>query len=592
MGEVEPDKERRGEGSVLPPKGPPWWRSTRFMLALLASFGYGNFFLQRINLSMGVVCMVNHTAVDLLTSHHQGTLQMATGGGAGDELTMMNYNYSEEYSANDVTTWGLVDTGNNSFTDGTCSPLHAKELQKEDGQLVWSKSTQGIILGGLYWGYLLLQLPSQRIIQHLGCKRLSLGCVLLMSLLTMALPAAARLSPWLMMSIRVAQGLLSALGVPAIYCMWGAWAPPQERTTLISICFSGSMIASAIVYPSSGLLCRFGFAGGWPSVFYVFGIVGLVWCVLWMFLMYETPDTHPRIDPREREFIKQSIGGTNKENRGAIPWLKIFSSIPVWAVVVAQLGYNWAFFMLLAMLPQYMKEVLQLDIQSNGFYSMLPYVALSLCTNIWGSLCDCLLRRKVVSLTGVRKLSTAVGTVVPGILYVIISFLDCSQALWVVLLMTFAIGISGTNLQGFLINPYDIAPRYATAVLCLSNTIAVGSGIVSPYVVAAMTVNKTREEWQGVFFLTSGIGLACLVFYLIFGSGVEMEWAKAPKDRPNLDAKPTNTKAVPSSDFEYTVKDPLDINLLNKKNKQVKDTSGEGEAEEFLSKSASIEKIV
>lgn len=245
--------------------------------------------------------------------------------------------------------------------------------------------------------------------------------------------------------------------------------------------------------------------------------------------MYETPDEHPRIDPGERDYINHSIGPARAGNQGAVPWKKLLTSFPVWAVVMGNLCYNWPFFMLLAVLPQYMKEVLRFNIESNGIYSMLPYLSLFLCVNIWGYICDRIGARQCLSTTAVRKLSTVIGTLIPDILYVVVSFLDCSQALIAVVLMSAAIGISGTNMQGYLINPYDIAPKYATAILCLSNTVSVATGIVSPYIVASLTVDKTREQWQLVFFLTSGLGIACMIFYLIFGSGVQMKWTLEEK---------------------------------------------------------------
>lgn len=117
------------------------------------------------------------------------------------------------------------------------------------------------------------------------------------------------------MYFRVIQGLATALGVSAVYAMWGNWAPVEERATLVGIVFTGNMFANAVVFPTSALLCRHGFAGGWPSVFYVFGIVGFLWCILWAVFVFETPETHPRIDPKEKKYIMStSSSARNKKH--------------------------------------------------------------------------------------------------------------------------------------------------------------------------------------------------------------------------------------------------------------------------------------
>ena len=42
---------------------------------------------------------------------------------------------------------------------------------------------------------------------------------------------------------------------------------------VFSSCVTGSLLSgSALLVPFAGLLCQYGFDGGWPSVFYVFGL--------------------------------------------------------------------------------------------------------------------------------------------------------------------------------------------------------------------------------------------------------------------------------------------------------------------------------
>lgn len=44
--------------------------------------------------------------------------------------------------------------------------------------------------------------------------------------------------------------------------------------------------------------------GGWASVFYIFGLVGVIWFPYWMYMAYETPDDHPYMTKEEKIYIK------------------------------------------------------------------------------------------------------------------------------------------------------------------------------------------------------------------------------------------------------------------------------------------------
>ena len=40
---------------------------------------------------------------------------------------------------------------------------------------------------------------------------------------------------------------------------------------------------------------------------YCIGIVGIIWFVAWLFLVFNTPADHPRISPEEHHYIESSI---------------------------------------------------------------------------------------------------------------------------------------------------------------------------------------------------------------------------------------------------------------------------------------------
>ena len=58
---------------------------------------------------------------------------------------------------------------------------------------------------------------------------------------------------------------------PAMLVLLRNWTPEHEKTKVVSIVFAGATFGTIIANPVTGLLCDYGFDGGWPSVLYVFG---------------------------------------------------------------------------------------------------------------------------------------------------------------------------------------------------------------------------------------------------------------------------------------------------------------------------------
>lgn len=64
-----------------------------------------------------------------------------------------------------------------------------------------------------------------------------------------------------------------------------------------------------------GYLCVNGFAGGWPSIFYVFGTIGIVWSILWLSLTSKSPADHHFISEKEREYVLKNTKGTSVQQK-------------------------------------------------------------------------------------------------------------------------------------------------------------------------------------------------------------------------------------------------------------------------------------
>lgn len=62
----------------------------------------------------------------------------------------------------------------------------------------------------------------------------------------------------------------------------------------------------------SGFIIQY-IPGGWPNVFYFFGVTSLIWFVLWCLFVYNDPNSHPFISDVERDYLKQSIGSLERK---------------------------------------------------------------------------------------------------------------------------------------------------------------------------------------------------------------------------------------------------------------------------------------
>lgn len=494
------------------PEPTPLWCSTRLTLSFVSFLGFVNLYAQRVNLSVGMVCMVNHTYVASLYSDQKGGL-------GNNSVIISNISDANAKVAvgGDDRCGGVADIGN-----GTASP-------PDDGEFLWSKETQGLILGSFFWGYLITQVPGGWLSARYGGKRVFGYAVVVGSLLTLIMPVAARTHWAFLLVLRILTGICQGVVWPAMAMLWTMWAPPLETGKLTGFCYAGSQIGNVLTFPIAALLCNYGFDGGWPSIFYIIGSAGVIWFFAWTFLVFDSPAVHPRISEEEKSYIESSLrgrsAGKSKDNL-VVPWVKILTSTRVWAIVVTHMCANWGTYTFLTNIPTYMKEVLKFDIKKNGLLSALPYIGFWLIINVSGHLFDLFLAKGWMNITVARKIGNSMGLMLPGLFIIGVGFMDCTSAVGAVILLTIGVAMSGCQYgSGFVINPGDIAPRFAGIIFGFSNTFATIPGFLAPIAIGIITSEQTQAQWQQVFFISAAIYTFGTIFYIIFGSGEIQHWA-------------------------------------------------------------------
>lgn len=421
----------------------------------------------------------------------------------------------------------------------------------------WTPETIGFVDASFFWGYIVTQIPGGFLAAKFSPSFLFGTAIFCSSCLNMLIPTATEISPTLVICVRVLQGLVEGVTYPACHGIWRWWAPPLERSRLATLAFCGSYGGAVLGMPISGYLAS---GIGWYAPFYFYGVCGVIWYCFWLWLAFESPAKHPTISPREQYYIEQTIG----QNHGVqptiftTPWRRVFTSMPVWAIIVANFARSWTFYLLLITQPKYFKEVFHMNLAHASTVAALPHLVMTLIVPFGGQLADYLRRNEILSTTNVRKVFNCGGFGGEALFLLVVGYTNNKMV--AIIGLIFAVGSSGFAISGFNVNHLDIAPRYASILMGISNGVGTFSGMICPITTQQITKDhsseeKLHEEWHEVFLIAASIHFVGVIFYAIFASGELQDWAVDPPDEkiemksPGVDPKSYGTADGYSLDY-------------------------------------------
>ncbi|XP_058411103.1 sodium-dependent phosphate transport protein 4 [Diceros bicornis minor] len=388
----------------------------------------------------------------------------------------------------------------------------------------WSPQIQGVIFGSVNYGMLLTLAPSGYLAGRVGTKRVLSVSLFVSSLFTLFIPLAADLGLGFLIATRIVQGLTQGSGFGGQFAIWERWGPPRERSQLCSIALSGLVLGALAAILLGGIISE---ALGWPFVFYIFGGIGCVCCLLWSVLVYDDPASHPWINVTEKEYIISSLAQQVSSSKQSLPVKAMVRSLPLWSMCFCSFGHQWLVNILMVYTPTYISSVFHVNIRDNGFLSALPFAVAWVVGILGGYLADFLLTKNFRLVT-VRKIATVLGSLPSSVFLMALPYLTSSY-ITTIILLTLSCGLTPLCQSGVYINALDIAPRHSSFLMGASRGFAHIAAVLTPTVSGFLLSQDPENGWRNVFLLLLAIDLSVLIFYLIFGEADVQDWAKERK---------------------------------------------------------------
>jgi sugar phosphate permease len=272
-----------------------------------------------------------------------------------------------------------------------------------------SKTAMSLVLSAFAWSYALGQIPAGWLGDRFGPKKV---LTVIMSWWSIAaVMTGAALGMTSLFSARFLLGLGEAGAFPVASRGMQLWFARAERGRIQGVTHFFSRFAVAVTPLVAGTIML---AFGWRAIFYIFGLLGVVWALAFNLIYRNTPEEHSAVNPAELAQIR----GSNPDGairqlsvvRKATPWKRILGSPNMWYIAV---GYCCFFFgtnFYLTWYPTYLREYRHLTLQALGIMGSLPLFAGMAGDLFGGSMSDMVFRR-----TGNAKFSRRI-VAVPGFL--------------------------------------------------------------------------------------------------------------------------------------------------------------------------------
>jgi predicted MFS family arabinose efflux permease len=299
----------------------------------------------------------------------------------------------------------------------------------------------------------------------------------------------------------------------------------SHASLAVAIVISGHHLGTATAQGAYPLIAE---KSSWEAPFYLIGIIGCLWALLWMNLIHSNPPPYfeeefedtPRLGAAKQLDTSMSVSaplskantpvplnpyaasslsplaGNDEEpivndefeplimsfyssGTSGMPWFRYFTYPAVWAYFFIFFAYNWSFYLLVSYLPKFLTSILGFTMKEAGQVGLWAYLGLYVSILVGGRLNSYFIAKGYAP-SLVRKVGVSLGLMPPIFLVLVITLpwfhLTVSQIAFGLLL---SIAVTGFAQSSFAPNPIDLSPSSPAFIASLGNMVATLPGIFS-----------------------------------------------------------------------------------------------------------------
>lgn len=251
----------------------------------------------------------------------------------------------------------------------------------------------GLLFSVFAWTYMLIVPFGGALVDKIGPRNMFSIGLLGWSGFTVLIGAVTSLNA--ILACRMAVGVFEAPTIPTNLRCVSAWFPNNERAFAIGLYTSMQYVALGLMTP---LLTWILLNWGWRAVFYITGVIGIVFAIVW-YVCYRDPKDSKTANQAELNYIREGGGITESGSTEAhVPFswtlvTRLLSQRQLLGLYIGQFAVMTTLFFFLTWFPTYLIKEKGLSILQTGYYAMLPFLVAIAGALIGGRSSDWMVKR-------------------------------------------------------------------------------------------------------------------------------------------------------------------------------------------------------